>query len=482
MAFCAFSRDGAMYDSTPIENMFLLEYLPTAPDGFLRVYLYARMLCTHPELGESLEDMARALRMDEDQVFTAMAYWEQQGLAERISDRPPTYALLPLRSGLCEGVGADRDYYTYREYNSSLQAIFGANDLLAPKQYKIANDWLNVLGFTQEAALCLLEYEKSLPGGKKPASVFKRADKQAIEWAECGVKTLEQVQAAIADHEIVEGLCRRVLERLGIRRSPTEEERACVRRWVNDWKLTEQTVIAACEETTKSRQPSIGYLDAILKKRVENGADRYFKAVQQLLREMGVPNAQPTPEQLQRYDALIADGAEPDTIALAAAQCGRRGKRTFDDLEWMIGKWSEMGVRSRSDAEKYIADMQKTTAEVRGILERAGLTRRPNMDDIARYEGWKRTAAPELIQYAAELAAGTRNPMIYIGKLVSEWEKSGVRDASTARAEHDRRGAQKYAPAQNVHNYQQHTYTEADFGPDFFYDPTRDNPMEDTQK
>ena len=273
-----------------------------------------------------------------------------------------------------------------------------------------------------------------------------------------------------------------MLERLGIRRAPTEEERACVRRWVNDWKLTEQIVIAACEETTKSRQPSIGYLDAILKKRVENGADRYFDAVKRLLREMGVQNAQPTPEQLQRYDALIAGGAEPDTIALAAAQCGRRGKRTFDDLEWMIGKWREMGVHSRSDAEKYIADMQKTTAEVRGVLERAGLTRRPNMDDIARYEGWKRTAAPELIQYAAELAAGTRNPMIYIGKLISEWEKSGVRDTSTARAEHDRCGAQKYAPAQNVHNYQQHTYAETDFGSEFFFDPTKDKSTEDTQK
>ena len=39
MPFCSFSKDSAMFDSTSIENMFLLEYLPTAPDGFLRVYL-----------------------------------------------------------------------------------------------------------------------------------------------------------------------------------------------------------------------------------------------------------------------------------------------------------------------------------------------------------------------------------------------------------------------------------------------------------
>ena len=35
MAFCSFSKDSAMFDSTPIENMFLLEYLPTAPELML---------------------------------------------------------------------------------------------------------------------------------------------------------------------------------------------------------------------------------------------------------------------------------------------------------------------------------------------------------------------------------------------------------------------------------------------------------------
>ena len=99
MAFCSFDRDGALYDSTPIENMFLLEYLPTAPENYLRVYLYARMLCLHPELGEDLSDMAQTLHMEESQISDAMTYWERQGLVRRLTDRPPTYAILPVRSG-----------------------------------------------------------------------------------------------------------------------------------------------------------------------------------------------------------------------------------------------------------------------------------------------------------------------------------------------------------------------------------------------
>ena len=51
MAFFSFAEGSAMFDTTPIENLFLMEYLSTAPEACLRVYLYARMLALHPELG-----------------------------------------------------------------------------------------------------------------------------------------------------------------------------------------------------------------------------------------------------------------------------------------------------------------------------------------------------------------------------------------------------------------------------------------------
>src|SRR5699024_10604871 len=56
MAFLSFDHGAVVYGATPVENMFLLEYLPTAPDDCLRVYLYARLLCGHPEMGGSVSD------------------------------------------------------------------------------------------------------------------------------------------------------------------------------------------------------------------------------------------------------------------------------------------------------------------------------------------------------------------------------------------------------------------------------------------
>lgn len=474
MPFCSFSEGAAMFDVTPVENMFLLEYLPTAPDGFLRVYLYARMLCLHPELGGEIADVSKALNMEEDAVYNAFQYWEQQGLVEKLSDRPAAYALRPLRGGAAVQAEIDRDYYKYREYNSSLQNMFGEEELLGPKHYKIANDWLNVLGFTQEAALKLLEYEMRLPGGRRPDAVFRRTDKRAVEYAERGIRTLEQVERAIAYDDQVYAVARTAMNQLGIHRKPSLNELDCARRWVSEWKLTQEDVIAACAKTIKSRAPSIGYLDAILRARVDAGSDRYFEAVKAALKELGAKNTVPTPDQTKNYATLLEQGFEPEAILLAAVQCARKGKHSFEDLEWMVGKWGEAGVHTRAQAEQYISDMQRATAEMRALLEAAGLSRRPNLDDLECYEAWKQAHSPEMIRCAAECARGTRAPVKYMNKLLSEWQRMGVCTPEAARAQHAATGGMPRAAAAQSQNYQQHSYTEADFDKDFYYDPAKD--------
>ena len=40
MAFCSFDDSAALFDSTPVENMFITEYMLRAPGDFVKVYLY----------------------------------------------------------------------------------------------------------------------------------------------------------------------------------------------------------------------------------------------------------------------------------------------------------------------------------------------------------------------------------------------------------------------------------------------------------
>ena len=155
MAFLSFDHGAVVYGATPVENMFLLEYLPVAPDDCLRVYLYARLLCCHPELGGSVSDVARALRLTDEAVEDAFRFWEREGLVKRLTDRPPTYALLPMR-GAASASEMDQHYYQFRDFNASLQRLFG--DVILHGEVEIAQEWVTVFGYTVEAALKIVEY------------------------------------------------------------------------------------------------------------------------------------------------------------------------------------------------------------------------------------------------------------------------------------------------------------------------------------
>ena len=75
MSFCTFAEGAALFDATPIENMFLMEYMADAPAPALKLYLYARMLALHPELGGSLPEIASVLRMNEEEGYRSFTYF-----------------------------------------------------------------------------------------------------------------------------------------------------------------------------------------------------------------------------------------------------------------------------------------------------------------------------------------------------------------------------------------------------------------------
>ena len=478
MAFCSFAEGAAMFDTTPIENMFLLEYLPVAPNEFLKVYLYMRMLGLHPELGGSLEEVARALRLDEDAVKNGLAYWEREGLIERLTDNPPSYALRPLRAEAMPSA-MDKDYYEFRDYNSDLQELFGV-DLLHPQDFTTAHDWIAVLGFSKEAVLRLVAHElaksKSKPGRRNVSSFIKRVDKIAVEWAQRGIRDLPDVERAIAHDEGSYQAALAVVRQFSLKRQPTADEVAFAGKWLNEWGFTQEEIIAACAETVKTANPSFAYLDAILSSRHRGEGDTR-EGLKGVLRELGV-RSPITPAWQKSYDAMLASGFAPRTIELAATRAAARNQHRFEDLEWIIGRWGELKLFTPEAAEAYIAKYTALTKQLRELFRRSGVEKRPSMADLEQLEGWKEALPDEVIAFAAECARGKRDPASYMAKLCGEWKKAGVRTVEEARLQSAAAvtanaaaatAAASPAPSAAT-NYEQREYKPEDFGDDFFFD------------
>ena len=69
---------------TSVENVFIHEFMPAAPEKYVKVYLLALM---HADLGASLSrhDIARHLGMEEEDVLKAWNYWEKAGVIRKHS-------------------------------------------------------------------------------------------------------------------------------------------------------------------------------------------------------------------------------------------------------------------------------------------------------------------------------------------------------------------------------------------------------------
>ena len=483
MSFCTFADGAAMFDVTPIENMFLVEHMYDAPAPALKVYLYARMLALHPEMGGSLSDMAKALRMEEDEVKDAFDYWERRGLIFRTSNQP-TYAFNALRGGGAV-TALEREMYANRDFNNSLRKLFGEKQFIGDHEIRKAGDWISILKFEPAAVLRLVEYgiQTSRVEHPKPPSVFKRMNDKAEAWSAKGIHTLEDVERAIAEETGAGPLAREVLAKLGIMRQPSDPELQTVTKWIRAWNYTEAQVLEACDDTISARNPTVKYLDTILeKRRAEDPA--LYPGLVEVLRELNPRSSQPTPDQLNRYRALLAQGFAPDLIRLAAIQCHRANKERFDDLEWRLSIWQKDGVATPEQAEAFMRQMAGLSRQLRGIFRSAGSDRRPSYGEIETYRAWRDKYPEALIQFAAECSRNAGGSMAYMEKLLTAWAEQGATTVEAAKAQHEAwRASDAWRASAGEQNgdrpnpaldYAQREYKDEDFGEDFYFDYDRE--------
>ena len=91
-----------LWDATAVSNAFLCEFMPAAPDGYVKVYLYGLMYAHGGMLEEEgvLDDLAKALEMHRADVEQALRYWERCRLLSRVQDQPPVYRFASVQQAL----------------------------------------------------------------------------------------------------------------------------------------------------------------------------------------------------------------------------------------------------------------------------------------------------------------------------------------------------------------------------------------------
>ena len=356
MPQCSFSRTTAMAGVTPVQNVFIAEYMLKAPEGYVKAYLYGLMQCYNPML--AAEEMTFALEMSEQELAEAFIYWQTQGLVNIIADAPlrveykhPT-AAVPLSGG-----GARR----YAAFNAALQdalrealAVSGKSRVFFPAEMQKIYDWIEVFGLAEEAVILLVRHCLSEKG---PRVGLKYMDEKARRWADAGILTAEDAKRRVQFELEMQSGAQAILRRWRKSRQATEDELALYQKWTREWGMDEEEIFAACAALTAAEKPTFAYLDAVLQNaRLAGGSAEYARrqaAVEDLaanaLRRAGIPRRATVSQRLQVDTWVYAWHMSPELILLAAEYAAAES-RPFNAMERIIKDWHEEGVTTIAQA------------------------------------------------------------------------------------------------------------------------------------
>jgi hypothetical protein len=151
MPLCSFSKDSALMDVTPVENIFISEYMLGAPGDFVKVYLYGLMQCHYPAINNAtLSSFASALGLDETHVRDAFRYWQRRGLLRVVSEDPLSVEYFSIKAQVFKGAmtASGAPVYQYAQLNKSLQELF-AGRMFSVSDYQKIYDWIEVYGLNE---------------------------------------------------------------------------------------------------------------------------------------------------------------------------------------------------------------------------------------------------------------------------------------------------------------------------------------------
>ena len=399
MAMFSFDEQAALFDVTPLPNQFILNYLPEASGDAVRVYLFGLVACYHHEAISDLQQMARELNMTEDDIRAAYRYWERKGLVQRVADNPPQYRYQNIYQVMMTGAQAQIDP-AYEQFAEAIYGVFDNDRRLHGKDVSQCYEWVEQMRLPPDVVIAMMRHMVQKHG--KNVSM-KKAEQMAMRLADEKVQTVEEAQEIFRRDQTVWSGSKKVLEKLGLRRYPTEPEQTMYSKWLVDWQFTPDAILRAVDETIKSSNPSFAYLDGILKRLHEQGnvrteqdvsgdiegSRKENEPIKQFLRALGNYSITINDTTKATYKSFQTMYPDP-VILLAAQQCAKWGMTTLQDVMQTLMAWQNRSLRTLPEIDAYMRQIDEQNEFLIVLYQAMQLDEKtkPNAADRALVKQW----------------------------------------------------------------------------------------------
>jgi len=444
MAFCKYSTEYVANNKTEVDNIFINDYLPQAPENCVKVYLYGLYLCSDgSKLDNTLEKFAKNLGMEEDEVIECFNYWQENGLCQILSTRPIEIRFIPLKN-IFTGTKLYKPE-KYEIFNKEAQELFAGQREITKNEYNEYYDFLERFHMEQEALLMIMQYCIS---SKKGSVGYPYILTVAKNWANEGVLTVNDVEEKLNKFEENATELGAIMNIMGIKRSAYIEEKMLYKKWTEELGYTSDVILDITKKLKKKNKTGFEKLDFMLMKfhslnlysiqEIDDYEDRktsLYNLAKKVNNAIGV--------YYENLDTVIENyisdwmnlGFNEDTILEIAGYCRKTSIRTLEGLNDKIQKFFKLGILSSESLHAYLEEILHTDKQIQKILDKVMLPRKVNYLDREFYKTWINSwkMSNELIDYSATLASGKVQPIQYMNSILAAWHNSGIKNVEEAK-------------------------------------------------
>ena len=432
MTFCSKEKQLIDSGSTAVDNSFLLNYMPDAADIRSAVYLLGLALADSNGTDNSCETIANKLAISCDDVMSAFLYWEEIGLVAISDETPPRVTYLSTR-GAADSLKKIKPS-KYAKFSKDMQAAIEGR-LITVNEYNEYYNFLESTTFEPAALVAVARYCAELKGGNISYQyVMTVARNQLLR----GATTLAAVTDRLNSQQKYDGDLKLIFKAMGSNRKFEHADREAYEKWTKEFGFTLDTVVAVAKEC---KTGGMTKLDRLLTEYYKRGAmsckeiaayekekARLYDLARAINKTIGV--------YYQSVDTIVDEyitkwlhrGYNDETLLAVAKYCFTSGVRTLNGLSAIIDKLYRNGVTSIATLETYLDNLAKKDERIQSVLAKCGLDRKTTSSDRQLYKTWTDVwAMPhDVIEYVAEMAAGTNAPMAYVNRILSDYKQHGV--------------------------------------------------------
>lgn len=273
--------------STNVENLYINEFLPEAPGNYVKIYLFGLM---YAGVGQDIsrEKTATEMRLSLKEVDEAWKYWESKnivrlerhGLGKNEEYRIVFLSLIHSYYGLKSEIEEAIEDVERPKNQEATARIFSAYEnavgrTISSKELDILIELLERQDISEELFIYAIEYSCEKLKGSSSDNRINYIKKVVTEWKEKGADTKADAVKLSEKHTKRFYDYNQIFHALGFKREVIAGDRKIMDFWFDEMGCSIEEILDACDSAAGKRDPSLKYVDAVLKnkKREDGGID-----------------------------------------------------------------------------------------------------------------------------------------------------------------------------------------------------------------